>query len=213
VLLFRRIAGVPLTAGLIVLCTLLWLIAPLERPTALTFALRFPDFSNGTGTIVLAQVVASFGLAELGKMLSPMLLHGGLLHLVFNMMWVWELGERIESIQRTLQLLLAILLISLCSNTVQFLWGGGINFGGMSGVVYGLFAYIWMWQVVDPAKGLALPRATIVFMLVLLALFTWLDLPMIANAGHTGGFVAGIGYGLVRAGLSRWQRPVAELPP
>ena len=77
-----------------------------------------------------------------------------------------------------------MVVIALFSNTIQYLWGGGNNFGGMSGVVYGLFAYIWMWQLFDPQKGLRLPMSLIFFMLGMLALFTWLELDMIANAAH-----------------------------
>ncbi len=204
---FRRaFGGAPLTLLLIVACSLLWLLAPLERPTPMTAALLFPDFSRGTGTIVLSRVWASFGFVDLLTMLTPILLHGGIVHLAFNMMWLWELGRRIELVQSTRALLLATVVIGLFSNTIQYLWGGGNNFGGMSGVIYGLFAYIWMWQLFDPRQGLRLPWSLILYMLAMLALFTWLDLDMIANAAHMGGFLTGMLYGAVLATISRIRR-------
>lgn len=202
----RAFGGAPLTLVLIALCSLLWLLAPLERPTSLTAALLFPDFSRGTGTIVLSRVWESFGVNDLLTMLTPVLLHGGIVHLAFNMMWLWELGRRIELVQSTLTLLLAIVVIGLFSNTIQYLWGGGSNFGGMSGVIYGLFAYIWMWQLFDPRQGLRLPWSLILYMLAMLALFTWLDLDMIANAAHMGGFLTGMLHGAVLATISRIRR-------
>ena len=72
--------------------------------------------------------------------------------------------------QSSLSFALTIVVLALCSNTVQYLFGGGNNFGGMSGVIYGLFAYIWTWQLFDPRKGLALPGSLILFMLASLVI-------------------------------------------
>ena len=204
------LARSPLTLVLIIVCCALWLVAPLERPNEWTRALLYPDFSLGTGTIVVSRVLDSFTLVTLGKMLSPILLHGGLIHLVFNMTWLWDLGRRIEAVQSSLNFAGTIVVIALISNTVQYFEGGGNNFGGMSGVVYGLFGYIWMWQLFDPRKGLNLPRSLVIYMLAMLALFTYLDLDMIANAAHMGGFLAGIVYGALVATISRIRRAMQE---
>ncbi|MFZ9585238.1 MAG: rhomboid family intramembrane serine protease [Pseudohongiellaceae bacterium] len=200
----------PLTLLLIALSGLLLLLAPLARPTALTQALRFPEFSYGDGFIILSRVWEQFSLTDLLRMLTPILLHGGLLHLLFNMSWLWELGRRIERQQSTLTLALVILLIALFSNSIQYLWGGSTNFGGMSGVIYGLFAYIWLWQLVDPRQGLALQKSLILFMLASLALFTYLDLGMIANAAHLGGFFTGLLIGALTALVSRIRRAARQ---
>jgi GlpG protein len=122
------------------------------------------------------------------------------------MMWLWELGPRIERAQSTLALAGTIVVLGLLSNTVQYVYGGDNRFGGMSGVVYGLFAYIWMWQLFDPRKGLSLPASLIWFMLISLVIMTLLDLQMIANEAHIGGFLAGILYGALTAIISRMRR-------
>jgi GlpG protein len=207
--LLRGFARAPLTLLLIGVCCVLALLAPLDMPTALTFDLLYPDFSYGTRTIVLQRVLENFSFITLCKMLSPILLHGGLIHLVFNMLWLWELGSRIEKAQSSVALLAVVLVLGILSNTVQYLYGGGNNFGGMSGVVYGLFAYIWMWQLFDPRKGLALPGSLIVFMLLSLVAMTALNLRIIANEAHLGGFLAGILYGAIVATLSRILRAAA----
>ncbi len=211
--LVRSFSRAPLTLVLIAVCCVLAVIAPLATPTALTFDLLYPDFSYGTRTIVLSQVLANFGASELVRMLTPILLHGGLVHLAFNMMWLWELGVRIERVQSSLAVAGAVVVLGLLSNTVQYLYGGGINFGGMSGVVYGLFAYIWMWQLFDPRKGLALPGSLIWFMVISLGIMTLLDLRMIANEAHLGGFMAGVIYGATTATLSRVLRAVKPEVP
>lgn len=196
----------PLTLTLILVCCVLAYLAPLAAPTALTFDLLYPDFSYGTRSIVLERVWENFSVLQLFRMLTPILLHGGLIHLVFNMMWLWELGGRIETAQTSMSLGMAIVVLGLVSNTIQYIYGGGNNFGGMSGVVYGLFAYIWMWQLFDPGKGLGLPVSLIIFMLLSLVIMTALGLSMIANAAHVGGFLCGIVYGAVVATFSRVRR-------
>lgn len=204
--LFRAFLHAPFTLLLIALCCVLALLAPLAAPTPLTFNLLYPDFSYGTRMIVLERVLENFTLLQLLKMLTPVLLHGGLVHLTFNMLWLWELGGRIERVQSGLTLGIVIIVLGIVSNTVQYLYGGGNNFGGMSGVVYGLFAYIWMWQLFDPRRGLALPVSLIIFMLLSLVLMTALGLSMIANAAHMGGFLCGILYGALAATGSRMLR-------
>lgn len=201
--LVRGFKRAPLSIILIAVCCVLAIFAPLAAPTPLTLDLLYPDFSYGTRTIVLSRVFENFGIDDFARMLTPILLHGGLLHLLFNMMWTWELGPRIERAQSTLALARTIVVLALISNTVQYLYGGSRNFGGMSGVVYGLFAYIWMWQVVNPRKGLSLPGSLILFMVASLVIMTLLDLQMIANEAHLGGFVAGIVYGAGTALASR----------
>lgn len=200
---FRR---APLSIVLIAVCCVLAIFAPLAAPTPLTLDLLYPDFSYGTRTIILSRVFENFGIDDFARMLTPILLHGGLVHLLFNMMWTWELGPRIERAQSSLVLALTIVVLALVSNTVQYLYGGSRNFGGMSGVVYGLFAYIWMWQVLEPRKGLSLPGSLILFMVASLVIMTLLDLQMIANEAHLGGFVAGILYGAGTAIAARILR-------
>jgi len=138
--IFQAFSRAPFSLSLIVLCIVLAFLAPLNTMTDLTRALLYPDFSFGTRIINLDTVRTNFSALELFKMISPMLLHGGIIHLTFNMLWLWEFGRRIEAVQASWSLLILIVSIALVSNTVQFLYGGAIYFGGMSGVVYGLFA-------------------------------------------------------------------------
>ncbi|MES2625604.1 MAG: rhomboid family intramembrane serine protease [Pseudomonadota bacterium] len=212
--ILRAFLKAPFTLILIFVCIALAFLAPLDRPTDLTWELLYPDFSYGTRTIVLERVLQSFSFMQFLHMLTPILLHGGLIHLAFNMMWLWELGSRIEKFQSSLVMVATVVVLALISNTIQYLYGGGNNFGGMSGVVYGLFAYIWMWQLFDPRTGMGLPGSLIIFMLLSLVIMTALGLSMIANAAHMGGFLAGIVYGAITATISRVKRamPSKEIP-
>ena len=86
-----------------------------------------------------------------------------LLHLLFNMLWLKDLGSMIEARKGTSRCSSWSLVIGVGSNLGQDLVGGP-DFGGMSGVIYGLFGYIWMRGKFDPASGLRLHPTNVVMM-------------------------------------------------
>jgi membrane associated rhomboid family serine protease len=53
------------------------------------------------------------------RLVTNLFLHGGFWHLVFNMLWLWELGRRIERFQSTMALLLVVVLLALVSAGVS----------------------------------------------------------------------------------------------
>ena len=202
--LVRAFTRTPLSLLTIVACIVFWLIAPLEEMSGLARAMLYPDFSFGTSRIVLSRVLENFTFMTFTKMLSPIFLHGGLLHLAFNMLWFWEFGRRIEFALGSLSLVMLVIFVALVSNTAQYLYGGYIYFGGMSGVVYGLFAYIWMWQLIAPYRRLGLPIPLIAMLLLSLLVLTLMDLEFIADEAHVGGLMAGIFYGVGSAAFDRF---------
>lgn len=146
---------------------------------------------------------------QVWRLATPMFLHFGPIHLIFNMMWLWTLGRPLESLLRSKGFLFLILLIAVISNTAEAMIGG-TNFGGMSGVVYGLFGYYVVHSKLDPASSLYIDPSTVRYMLIWLVLcFTGLLGP-IANWAHTfgllaGGTIAGIS-AMRNGGLKAMQR-------
>jgi len=127
---------------------------------------------------------------EVWRLATPMFLHFGIIHILFNMMWIWSLGLAIESTYRPLKFAVLVLTIAVISNIAQALISGP-NFGGMSGVVYGLFGFIVVHGKLNPHSGLHLDKRTVNFMLIWLVLcFTGLVGP-IANWAHTFGLLTG----------------------
>src|SRR5687767_10102154 len=99
---------------------------------------------------------------EVWRLLTPIFIHLGVLHIFFNMLWLADLGSMIESRQSTFLLARLVLLIGIASNMVQYTVTGHGAFGGMSGVVYGLIGYIWMRGKYDPSCGLRLHPHTVI---------------------------------------------------
>jgi GlpG protein len=133
---------------------------------------------------------------EVWRLFTPALLHGGWIHLFFNMWWLLDLGSMIEGRQNSRHLLALILVTGILSNLSQWYFAGP-NFVGMSGVVYGLLGYIWMKGKYDPSSGLFL-HPQIVLMMLIWFFACWFRLiPGIANYAHTGGLVVGMAWGLI----------------
>ena len=100
----------------------------------------------------------------------------------------------IEARKGWLVLLLLVVIIGIGSNLGQDLVGGPI-FGGFSGVLYGLFGYIWMRGKFDPTSGLRLMPSNIVMMLGWFVLCIIHVIPNVANGCHGFGLAMGMIWG------------------
>jgi GlpG protein len=141
------------------------------------------------------------------RLISPVLLHFGWLHVVFNLLWWLDLGRRIER-QSRLLLIMLLVLTSLAGNVAQA-WQEASLFGGLSGVIYGLLGYIWVIDRFN-APRYHLPQSILVFMLLWLllgmsGLFSVVGFGSIANMAHLGGLVAGVLCGFLHTLLWRIQ--------
>jgi GlpG protein len=158
------------------------------------------DLQNGLGAVTSGQV---------WRLLTPMFIHFGPLHILFNMLWLQQLGMAIESRRGSWRFLLMVLAISALSNLGQYFWssllfalagyGGGPSpiFGGMSGVVFGLFGYIWIKSRYEPGAGLYMPSRTAFWLMAWFVICFTGAVGPIANTAHGVGLMTGmaVGYG------------------
>jgi len=173
--------------------------------------LTFTDFRLQGDYLVFIPPAESLAAGQWWRLFTPMLIHFGILHLAMNSLWYWELGRRIEARQGAGWLLALTLLFALLSNAAQYLFGGPSLFGGLSGVLYGLLGYCWIFQRLAPTPAYHLPPGVLVMMLVWLVLcasglITALGFGSIANAAHVGGLLAGCLAGLLGGALARRHR-------
>jgi GlpG protein len=136
---------------------------------------------------------------QIWRLITPIFLHFHVLHILFNMLWLKDLGSVIETRVGALQLLLLVVAIGIASNLAQYFISGPA-FGGMSGVVYGLLGYVWMKSRFDPSSGMFLHPSTVTMMLIWLALGYTNLLPVkMANTVHAVGLAVGMVWGFVSA--------------
>ena len=139
---------------------------------------------------------------QVWRLITPIFIHYGPLHLIFNMFWMRDLGSMIERKKGPIWLGLVVLLIAVISNIAQYVVAGP-GAGGMSGVVYGLFGYVWMKGKYAPHEGLALHPHTVIYMLAWFFIcFTgWVG--PIGNTAHAVGLLVGVTVG---GGRDLWRR-------
>lgn len=128
---------------------------------------------------------------EVWRIISPIFVHFGPMHLLFNMSMTYQFGRQAEPRLGSFKFLSMVLMIAAISNFVQFLFVGPA-FGGMSGVVYGLFGYCWIKGHLEPESGLEQPQQLVMSMLVWHVLCVLGIIPNVANWTHYIGLIAGM---------------------
>ncbi|MEX1196861.1 MAG: rhomboid family intramembrane serine protease [Pseudohongiellaceae bacterium] len=192
----------PVSMTTIALCLVVALVSRFGTNLEPVRWMFFPDIDFGTGNAFIGLLAGISGVMDVVRLFTPALLHFGIIHVVFNTLWLWHLGRMIEDAVPGRGYVGLILVTAFSGNVAQFLWSGGEpNFGGMSGVVYGLIGFIWMWQTCVPYTRLSLPPAMIGIFLVALVLMEVLASAFIATAAHVGGLVSGMVYGVAMAML------------
>lgn len=149
-----------------------------------------PEIAALISTRFLPEVRAG----QVWRVFTPIFVHMSLAHIVMNMMVLFQLGNFFESRFGPWRLLWFVLGTAAISNVMEYWWSSA-NFGGMSGVVYALFGFLWMKGRFGRGQDWQLSTQTVQWMLVWLVLcYTGVFGP-IANAAHTGGLLAGVAWG------------------
>jgi GlpG protein len=200
-----------MTAAVLLLTFIAAAITLLGDNLATVSWLSFVDYRVQGEYIYFGDLNNTVASGQWWRLLTPMLIHFGFLHLAMNTLWYWELGRRIEVRQGPWMLLGLTLLFSLAANFAQYLHAGPSLFGGLSGVLYGLLGHCWIFQRLAPNNAYRLPPGVLVMMLAWLLIcmtgvFELLQFGAIANAAHVGGLLAGCLTGLLGGALARRQR-------
>lgn len=201
----------PVTLCLIALSVLGFLIVYLGPLRPLVGYLTFTPFDVSGNHVVFQNLDG-----EYWRFITPVFLHFGWLHIVFNSLWMWDLGVRVEQVMGRLNMVLLFLVIALVSNVSQSMFEGGL-FGGMSGVVYGLLGFSWVAPLLHPAWRIQPTSSIMLFMVGWLFVCAFgvvesLGFGAVANAAHFGGLICGailgVAFGLLaRLGGDRSQSP------
>ena len=139
---------------------------------------------------------------EWWRLITPTFLHFSVTHLVFNCLWIYILGQRIEKLDGLSVFLFIFILTGILSNAGQFFWTQQYLFGGLSGSVYGLLGYCFIIELDGRHGRYGLPEALYLFMFIwLLVGFTgvlsFFGFGNVANTAHLVGMIAGFIIGLI----------------
>ena len=134
------------------------------------------------------------------RLVTSALLHLDILHLVFNLYWLWVLGTVVERVYGDWKTALLLLLFAIGSGSWEYaLADGGI---GLSGVGYGLFGMLFVLSKHDERfKGVLDKRTETLFIVWFFAciLLTATHVMNVGNFAHGEGLVLGlvVGYTIV----------------
>ena len=155
--------------------------------------------------------LASLKRGEFWRLVTPIFIHYGLLHIGFNVLWFLQFGRMIEGRYGSMWMAILILVCAVLSNFAQGVvpdaMGGSpakyyesgmliTTFGGLSGVVFGMFGFILVKQMTDSTSGFFLPQSTIMILLIYLV-FCMTPIASevfnlnVANWAHGIGFIVG----------------------
>ena len=133
---------------------------------------------------------------QVWRLVTPVLLHFSVLHLLFNLAWWWYLGGRLEYRYGVGKLAILLFSGALIPNVLQAMVSGA-EFGGLSGVTYALIGYLWLRERgSEDQSQVAVSNGLFIFMLCWLVLgFTNLFGLNTANLAHLGGLLVGLSQG------------------
>jgi GlpG protein len=199
----------PLTFALVAICLFVFLLEESPRVGSpviqgMSFSTTYVDPEGRKHGSGLQDILHG----EVWRLVTPIFLHFGILHLLFNIWALSSFGTMIELRKGTLRLAGMVLVAAIASNIGQYLYmertdpGEPQLFGGISGVICALFGYLWMKSYYDPEQGMVLSPNTVTFVLL------WIAVCMtgaitnlvghIANAAHVVGLLVGVAFAVLR---------------
>lgn len=150
-----------------------------------------------------AKVNNLIRLGQLWRLITPVLLHGSILHIGFNMYALLVIGAGLERRMGHGRYLLLYLLAGFAGNVFSFLFSSGISVGASTSI-FGLLAAEGVFLYHNRALfGQQARRAlsNIIF-IAMINLFIGLQ-PGIDNWGHVGGLLGGLIFSWIAG--PRWE--------
>lgn len=145
------------------------------------------------------------------RLLSAMFLHAGLIHLGFNLYFMWVVGRACEQIFSPLPYAVIYLCTGLLASLVSVAWQPAIVSVGASGALFGIFGAFVGFTI---RRRASLPEAFVTsirrnaLILVGINIAIGIAVPGIDLAAHIGGLLAGLGMGYLLSKLA--EKPVSD---
>ena len=179
--------------GIVLACFVLYALGiVLDLPQAISYGGIFGTLSPSN------EVLYKLGMGgripwQLGRwwtLLTATYLHGGILHILFNMLWLRRTGHWVEELFGASRFIIIYTLAGILGSLVSMLAGTSF-FVGASGAIFGLFgALIFYGRQRGGTFGSAIFKQTAI--LAVISFVLGLVMPGVDNWGHLGGFIGGV---------------------
>jgi membrane associated rhomboid family serine protease len=181
----------PVTWGVTILNTVVWIVMALRGDTL--------DSAYLIDSGALYEPAIATG--EWWRLLTPIALHAGFVHLAINSLGLLYLGRLCERLYGSAVFLLLYVASGLAGTLASYYTGVGVSVGA-SGAIYGvlgaLIALLWKGTRRFPQAWRS-RYLNLMVILALLNLFVGAQIAQVDNAAHIGGLVGGIVCGVVFA--------------
>ncbi len=187
----RRALGgrLDLFSLIVTACVTLYALACLLQPEALLESRGLLSLlSPGNRALLQLGMTGDFAMARgwWWTLLTAMYLHGGLLHIVFNMMWIRNLGPPVAEVYGPGRAFLLFNLAGAGGFVVSNIMSGVPTIGA-SGSIFGLLAALIVY---GRRRGSSVVTQQLWQWAIILGVFGFI-MPGINNWAHGGGFAAG----------------------
>lgn len=213
--------------------------AILMRPAPFTIAFLVANIfvflltylhSGGENSPLFYSVLIAYGAktnqliraGEWWRLVTPIFLHGGVIHLLMNMYGLWILGPYVERLYGSAKFVFFWVMTGVAGVIGSYLTvrpGMQLNLFsrflfknvdgvsvGASGALFGLIGVLFVFGIKfrhELPEGFKRAFGTGMLPTIVLNIFIGFTIPVIDNAAHMGGFIAGAGLAL----LVNYKRP------
>jgi rhomboid protease GluP len=201
-------ATAPATYGILGFSCLLYIVSFLA--TIRTSGLQPPSGGGifaifGIGSID-GNVLTRFGMSypmpadliQPWRLVMAVFLHGSLMHIVFNMWVLMDIGPQIEELYGSAR----FFFIYVVTGIAGYLFSSSLSNHpsmGASGALLGLIGVLLAITTGRRSAGMQMLRSQVIRWLIYLAIWGFLARGLVDNYAHFGGFAAGFGLGKIMA--------------
>ena len=144
---------------------------------------------------VLLDLGGKFGplidKGEIYRLVTSNFLHGGIIHLAFNMYALYSIGPQIEELYGRMKYIIIYFLSGIGSSLLSYYMLPNTLSIGASGAIFGLLGALFIFAIKNK-NSLKNGAIGNLLMVIGVNLYIGMTLPNIDNYGHIGGLIVGI---------------------
>lgn len=159
-----------------------------------------------------AKSNAEINAGEIWRLLTPVFIHIGPIHLAFNCYALWIVGQQVERLYGAARFVVFYVVMGVAGVLGSYFYNPTAASAGASGAIFGLFGVLLMFGIRNRKsvpRWLARAIGRGVLPVIVLNLVIGLAIPVVDNSAH----VAGLLSGMVLGGVFSFHAPGRRTPP